>query len=130
MLATLYKKSMPRVWHCMPWRNVIGYVALCDELNGVMNCTMDPCSGQTQSKTFPSIKNAKGEGMLVSSNQKLDPAAQYDVMQEALKLAYQNLPQGYLISEMNLMPTTKNKDTVSSLDLKVTYKICGSLPIQ
>lgn len=130
MLATLYKKSMPRVMHCSPWRNIIGYEALCNELNMVMNCSIDPCQGQMQRKHFSRLNGIHDEALVISATQKMNPKEQNEVMQQAWNLAYEHLPSGYFISGMNLVPTAQTKDNVSYLDVNVTYAICGAAPLQ
>lgn len=130
MLATLYKKSMPRVMHCSPWRNIIGYEALCNELNMVMNCSIDPCEGQTQHKHFSRLSGVNEEALVISVTQKMNPKEQNDVMQQAWTLAYEHLPNGYFISGMNLVPTAHTKDSSSYLDVDVTYAICGASPLR
>lgn len=130
MLATLYKKSMPRVFHCSPWRNIIGYEALCNELNMVMNCSMDPCEGQTQQKHFSHLTGAHEEALVISATQKMNPKEQNEVMEQAWKLAYEHLPNGYFISGVNFKPTAQMKDSSSSLDVDVAYAICGASPLR
>jgi hypothetical protein len=119
---------------CKPWRNVLGYYALCVDLNSVRNCAVLACKGgrTTQSLTNFHLLDANGSMFTFANNQTITIAQQNQLITAANQWANANKPSGYAIATIAFTPaivTNHNSITYAAIEEKVMYQMCdGKLP--
>ncbi|WP_157977138.1 hypothetical protein [Taibaiella helva] len=119
---------------CAPDRNVIGYLALCSELNAVGNCDRPQCTGTSTTIVLTSPHLSLPTLLwIISSNQTITIAEQNQIIQAANTWANANNPTGYTIRYIEYKPDiiVSTTSTSASLYVVVTYQKCtgGGGPI-
>lgn len=117
---------------CAPWRSVVGYTALINELNGFYTCRQSECAGLSsyQTKTKMILDNGSGGAFVYSSNQSIPVTDQSSIITAADNWAVANTPGGFFVSVIKfvpdiLVPTGGGGVTAAGLDITVTYKKCN-----
>lgn len=123
--------------HCSPYRSLVGYSAICTELNTVTNCMIQECTGNSTTTTLTNyvlVNPATSSPFVFASNQTITASEQNDVMLAAKAWATANLPSGYFIRYISYNPdilVANGNPTYAGIDIVVTYKKCtgGGGPI-
>jgi hypothetical protein len=123
--------------HCSPYRSLVGYSAVCTELNSVSNCLIQECTGNSTIITLTNyvlVNPATSSYFIFASNQTITASEQNDVMLAAKAWATANLPSGYFVRYISYTPdiiVSSGTPTYAGIDITVTYKKCtgGGIPI-
>lgn len=113
-------------FHCSPWKNVVGYYALCTELNNVANCAVPNCEGVNTTKVKMLLTNSSGGYFMYTSSQSISISDQNQLIVAANNWATANLPLGNTVSSIKFSPdiAVGNGVTNSAIDIAVTYRKC------
>lgn len=122
--------------HCSPYRNVVGYYAMCADLNAVTNCMRRLCEGNSVTVVLTKyvLTDVNNSPFTFASNQTITIAQQNDVMVAAKAWANANTPAGYYVDYIQFQPdiiVSLPPVTYAGVDIIVTYRKCtgGGGPI-
>jgi len=115
--------------NCSPYRNVVGYVAMCADLNAVTNCMGMACPGNSVTTTLTKyvLEDVNNSPFTFASNQTITIAQQNDVMVAAKAWANANKPAGYFVDYIKFQPdiiVSLPPVTYAGVDIIVTYRKC------
>jgi hypothetical protein len=119
-----YFRHQPK---CAPWRNVTGYYAMCNELNGVINCAVMFCNGTTTVKTKFLLEDVNNSLFTFSNNQVINTSLQNQIIAQANSWAIANAPATFSVEYITFSPdivTSNPTQTYAGIDIKVYYKKC------
>lgn len=119
--------------HCSPYRSVVGFNAVCADLNVVTNCMVQACKGTSVTITLTHlvlVNPATSSPFIFSSTQTVTASEQNDVMLAAKAWANANKPTGYFIDNITYTPDYIVGPTAAGIDISVRYRKCtGSTPL-
>lgn len=114
---------------CTPYRNVVGYDALCLELNSISNCLAMCSVINVSTLTHMYLVNpATGNNFIFGNGQTITPSQQNDVMLAAKAWANANKPAGKIVKYIAYSPDiiTSGSTISAGIDITVTYGTCIS----
>lgn len=112
---------------CTPYRNVVGYNALCSELNSISNCLAMCSVINVSTLTHLLLVNpATGSYFIFGSTQTITASQQNDVMLAAKAWANANKPAGKIVKYIAYSPDilVSSGTTYAAIDITVTYGTC------
>ncbi|WP_343748206.1 hypothetical protein [Fluviicola sp.] len=127
--SKFHEKTPALTLRCTPDRSVVGYTALCDELDALTNCDPQACTGGsvTMPLTQYLLTNSSGSIFVFASNQTITTTQQSEVMAAAKARAIANTPSGYFISYIDYVPDPvvgTGSVTSAAIDIIITYRKC------